>query len=117
MSFLSRLFGQPSANHPVIQPEEYKSRFMDGKQAHTLVDVRTDEEYRSGYIPGAINIAVNELSSKLNKIPKDKPVIVYCRSGSRSAHAAQALIAAGYTDVYDLGGVIEWSRQGLLLKR
>jgi rhodanese-related sulfurtransferase len=117
MSFLSRLFGQSSASHPVIQPQEYKARFVDGKQPHTLVDVRSAEEYRSGYIPGAINIAVHEINSKLNKIPKDKPVVVYCRSGNRSAHAAQALLAAGYSEVYDLGGLFEWSRQGMPLKR
>lgn len=117
MSFLSRLFGQPAANHPVIQPQEYKTRFLDGKQPHTLVDVRTAEEYREGYIPGAINISVQELGNKLNKIPKDKPVIVYCRSGSRSAHAAQSLIAAGYSEVYDLGGLFECARQGLPVTR
>ena len=117
MSFLSRLFGQSSANHTVIQPQEYKTRFMDGKQPHTLVDVRTADEFRDGYISGAINISVQELNGKLNKIPKDKPVIVYCRSGSRSAHAAQSLLAAGYSEVYDLGGLFEWSRQGLPLKR
>jgi rhodanese-related sulfurtransferase len=118
MSFLSRLFGgQSTANHPVILPADYKTRFIDGKEKHTLVDVRTAEEYKSGYIPGAINIAVQELNGKLNKIPKDKPVVVYCRSGSRSAHAVQSLLAAGYTDVYDLGGLFEWSRQGGSLKR
>ena len=53
MSFLSRLFGgQGSANHPVIQPADYKARFVDGKEKHTLVDVRTADEYKSGYIPG-----------------------------------------------------------------
>lgn len=117
MSFLSRLFGQPAASHPVIAPQEYQARFVEGKQPHTLVDVRSAEEYASGYIPGAINIAVHELSGKLNRIPKDKPVIVYCRSGNRSAHAAQSLIAAGYSEVYDLGGLFEWARQGLPLKR
>jgi rhodanese-related sulfurtransferase len=118
MSFLSRLFGgQASANHPVIHPAEYKARFVDGKEAHTLVDVRTADEFKSGYIQGAINLPVNELNGKLNKIPKDKPVVVYCRSGNRSAHALGILQAAGYTDVYDLGGLFEWSRQGLPLKR
>ena len=117
MNFLSRLFGQSSSNHPVIQPQEYKARFMDGKQPHTLVDVRTAEEFREGHIPGAINIAVQELGGKLSKIPQDKPVVVYCRSGSRSANAAQSLLAAGYTEVYDLGGLLEWGRQGLPLKR
>ena len=86
---------------------------MDGKQAHTLVDVRTAEEFSSGYIPGAINIAVQELSGKLNKIPKDKPVVVYCRSGNRSAHAAQTLLAAGYSGGLRPGWhLMEWSRQG-----
>ena len=117
MSFLSRLFGQSAANHPMIAPQEYQARFVAGKKPHTLVDVRSAEEYAGGYIPGAINIAVHELSGKLNRIPKDKPVIVYCRSGNRSAHAAQALIAAGYGEVYDLGGVFDWARQGLPLKR
>ena len=117
MSFLSRFFGGQTASHPLLQPAEYKSRFMDGKQPHTLVDVRTPEEFSAGYIPGAINIALHELGTKMNKIPKDKPVVIYCRSGNRSAHAAQALIQAGYGEVYDLGGLIEWARQGLPVKR
>lgn len=116
MSFLSRLFGQ-SATHPLIQPAEYQSRFVDGKQPHTLVDVRTPEEFAGGYIPGAMNIPLHELGAKMNKIAKDKPVVIYCRSGNRSAHAAQSLLQAGYTEVLDLGGLIEWARQGLPIKR
>ena len=118
MSFLSRLFGgQGSANQTAISPADYKARFVDGKEKHTLVDVRTADEYKSGYIPGAINISVQELSGKLNKIPKDKPVVVYCRSGSRSSQAARTLLGAGYTDVYDLGGLSGWERQGGKIKR
>lgn len=118
MSFLSRwLGGGQTASHPLIQPAEYQTRFVDGKVAHTLVDVRTADEFRSGYIPGAVNISLQELSQKLDKIPKDKPVIVYCRSGNRSAYAAQTLLKAGYADVMDLGGIIEWSRAGLPVKR
>ena len=118
MSFLSRMFGGPqTAGHPIIQPAEYKSRFVDGKQAHTLVDVRTPEEFAGGYIPGAVNIALQELDRKMAKIAKDKPVVVYCRSGNRSASAARQLLQAGYAEVYDLGGIIEWARQGLPVKR
>ena len=118
MSFLNRFFGgHQAASHPVIQPAEYKSRFVDGKQAHTLVDVRTPGEFAGGYIPGAVNIALQELNQRLNKIPKEKPVVVYCRSGNRSASAAQALLQAGYSEVYDLGGIIEWSRQGMPIKK
>jgi rhodanese-related sulfurtransferase len=118
MSFLSRLFGgAASPGHPVILPQDYKARFVDGHQAHTLVDVRTAEEFVGGYISGAVNISLQELDGKMAKIPKDKPVVIYCRSGNRSAYAARALLQAGYTDVYDLGGIIEWARQGLPVVR
>jgi phage shock protein E len=118
MSFLSRLFGgAQSASHPRIQPAEYKSRFIDGKEAHTLVDVRTPDEFKSGHLVGSINIAVQELNARLNKIPKGKPVVVYCHSGSRSSQAAKTLLAAGYTDIYDLGSLSGCTRQGLPMKR
>jgi rhodanese-related sulfurtransferase len=118
MSFLSRLFGGPgAAGHQLVQPADYKARYMDDGASHTLVDVRTKEEFDSGYIPGAINISLQELQQKLNRIPKDKPVVVYCRSGNRSSFAANILMQAGYTEVYDLGGIIDWARQGLPIKR
>lgn len=118
MSFLNRLFGGPgAAGHQLVQPAEYKARYMDDAMPHTLVDVRTPEEFSGGYIPGAININLQELQQKLSRIPKDKPVIVYCRSGNRSAFAANILKQAGYTEVYDLGGIIDWARQGLPITR
>ena len=71
-----------------------------------IVDVRTASEYASRHYNGAINIPVDVISSKLAKIgPKDKPVIVYCASGSRSAAAANTLKAAGYTNVVNAGGI------------
>lgn len=118
MSFLNRLFGGPgAAGHQLVQPAEYKARYMDDAMPHTLVDVRTPEEFSGGYIPGAININLQELQQKLSRIPTDKPVIVYCRSGNRSAFAANILKQAGYTEVYDLGGIIDWARQGLPITR
>ena len=118
MSFLNRLFGGPgAAGHQLVQPAEYKARYMDDAIPHTLVDVRTLEEFSGGYIPGGPNISLQELQQKLNRIPKDKPVIVYCRSGNRSAYAANILKQAGYTEVYDLGGIIDWARQGLPITR
>jgi rhodanese-related sulfurtransferase len=118
MSFLSRLFGGlGGASHPMIQADEYKTRFVDGKEPHTLVDVRTAGEFAGGYIPGATNIALQDLSQKLNKIPKNKPVVVYCQSGSRSGSAANLLLQAGYTDVYDMGGIGGWTRKGYPTKK
>jgi rhodanese-related sulfurtransferase len=114
MSFLNRLFGGPNvASHQRVSPADYKVRYMEDAMTHTLVDVRTAEEFNSGHIPGAINISLQELANKIGHIPKDKPVIVYCRSGNRSSFAADVLMQAGYTDVYDLGGIIDWARQGL----
>lgn len=116
MSILSRLFGGP-ASHALIQPDEYIARYVETKAPHTLLDVRTAEEFHAGYIPGAINVSLQDLPQKLNKISTKKPVIIYCRSGNRSATAARQLLQAGYTDVYDLGGIIEWERQGRSVKR
>ena len=116
MSFLNRMFGG-AASHQLVTPADYKTRYMEDATPHTLVDVRTAEEFREGYIPGAINIDLQQLQNKLNKIPKDKPVIVYCRSGNRSSFATNILNQSGYTEVYDLGGIIDWARQGLPIKR
>lgn len=118
MNLLSRLFAGPAtAGHALIQPDEYTKRYVEAKTPHTLLDVRTADEFQSGYIPGAVNISVQELPQKLKRIPTNKPVILYCRSGNRSATAARLLLEAGYTEVYDLGGIIEWTRQGLPTKR
>ena len=116
MNILSRLFSGPS-DHALIQPDEYTARYLDTKTPHTLLDVRTAEEFNAGYIPGAINISLQDLPQRLNKISTKKPVIIYCRSGNRSATAARQLLQAGYTEVFDLGGIIEWERQGRPVKR
>ncbi|MGL4650169.1 MAG: rhodanese-like domain-containing protein [Caldilineaceae bacterium] len=114
MGFLSRLFGGVSSAH--IAVADYKARYFDGKEAHILVDVRTAEEYKSGFIPGARNIPLQELGQKVNSLPRDKPIILYCRSGSRSASAAGMLKQAGFEQVYDLGGIYSWASSGYPIK-
>lgn len=116
MSFLSQLFGG-GVTVKRMTCADYKSRFMDGKAPHTLVDVRMPNEFAGGYIPGAVNISLQELGQKMNRIPKEKPVILYCRSGNRSGQAAQALMQAGYEEVYNLGGIIDWAAHGLPVKK
>jgi phage shock protein E len=72
----------------------------------TLIDVRTREEFASGHLPNAINIPVDEITRRLKEVgPTDKPVVVYCRSGARSAVAASQLKAAGFVDVSNLGAM------------
>lgn len=99
-----------------ISAEQYQQDYVAAKKPHMLIDVRTPEEFRSGHIPGAINIDVQVLMSKLNKVPQDKTVVLYCRSGNRSASAAGMLKRAGYTDVLDLGGIGAWVRAGFPVK-
>lgn len=94
-----------------ITPAEYQARFGTGVH-HILIDVRTPEEFASGHIPGAVNISIDQLPQRLSEIPQDKPVVLYCRSGNRSNQAAQILARAGYSQIYDLGGIITWAQQG-----
>jgi rhodanese-related sulfurtransferase len=83
-----------------------------------ILDVRTPQEYQEGYISNAINIPVQILGQQLDKLKnfKDKKILVYCRSGHRSAIASQILDRAGFKNVYNLkGGLFEWKASGLPL--
>ena len=78
-----------------------------------LLDVRSVSEFEAEHIEGAVNINVNELSSRLDEVPRDETILVYCRSGSRSVTASNILFDAGYTDVYNmLGGSNRWKAGG-----
>ena len=71
-----------------------------------VIDVRSPDEFADGAYPGAINIPVNSLPNRTAEVgPKDKPVVVYCASGGRSAVAQQILKATGFTDVTNAGGL------------
>lgn len=107
------------ANAPqrLLEPAGYQSQFLQSGRRHTLLDVRTPEEFAAEYIPGAVNIPVQVLDEQLHKVPNDQPVVIYCRSGNRSKIALQMLAQAGHTDLYDLGGIIEWKAAGLPVQR
>jgi phage shock protein E len=75
------------------------------KAGATVVDVRSEAEFRSGAYRGAVNVPLQVLQGKLGRIPKDRPVVVYCASGTRSAMAARILRKAGYADVSNAGGL------------
>lgn len=78
-----------------------------------VLDVREDFEVAEGMIPEAVHIPMGELNARLAEIDRDRPVIVVCRSGNRSARAADALNAAGYTADTMGGGMLAWQRAGL----
>jgi len=83
-----------------------KNTIINDNKDAVLIDVRSDNEYKEGHIDKAINIPYDKITSEITKysnIKKDTPIIVYCKSGTRSAKAAESLKKAGYTKVYDLG--------------
>ncbi len=92
-----------------ITPEEAMQRLDNGEEI-ILLDVRTQEEYAEGHIPGSHLIPLQTLEEEapLQLAHKDVPLFVYCRSGNRSLEAAEILVVLGYTQVYDMGGIIDW---------
>jgi len=78
-----------------------------------LLDVRTESEFNSGHLEGAVNIEVSQLGSRLDEVPADEVILVYCRTGVRSVRASKTLVNAGYTDVYNMqGGITAWMSAG-----
>ena len=83
---------------------------MDSGDTIVILDVRTKEEYDAGHIAGAILVPNETIVDKQPELlpDLDAEILVYCRSGNRSAQAAKKLIAIGYTNVVDFGGIIDW---------
>jgi rhodanese-related sulfurtransferase len=80
---------------------DYKQLMKNGAQ---IIDVRTPGEFQGGHIKGAVNIPLQNISSQMSRIRKDKPVITCCASGMRSASAKSILTSKGYSEVYNGGG-------------
>ena len=92
-----------------ITAEEAK-QIMDSEEGYIILDVRTQEEYDEGHIPGATQISHEEIAEKAEGVLTDKNqlILVYCRSGRRSKLAAEALVELGYTNIREFGGIIDW---------
>ncbi|MCF7569215.1 rhodanese-like domain-containing protein [Sabulilitoribacter arenilitoris] len=85
-----------------------------------LIDVRTPKEFNAGHIKNALNINffAPTFTEDIKAIDKEKPVILYCRSGKRSAKSAKKFIEAGFTDLYNLdGGIIKWKLEGFNIEK
>ncbi|WP_017601472.1 rhodanese-like domain-containing protein [Nocardiopsis lucentensis] len=77
-----------------------------------LLDVREDDEWRSGHAPGAVHIPLGQLGARAGEVPQDRKVYVVCRVGGRSAQAAAALNQAGWDAVNVAGGMQAWEHAG-----
>jgi rhodanese-related sulfurtransferase len=84
-----------------------------GKDQIHLIDVRTEGEVSRGVINGAIHIPLHMLPLLAADIPQDKPVVIYCNSGGRSAQACAFMAAKGFENMHNLsGGIMAWARSG-----
>lgn len=82
-----------------------KDRIKSGAR---IIDVRSPGEFADGFYPGAVNIPLKELASRLEELgPKESSIVLYCASGARSAQAARLLDKAGYSDVVNAGGLAD----------
>ncbi len=78
-----------------------------------LIDVRTEGEVARGVIDGAIHIPLHLLPLRSEEIPQDRPVVIYCNSGARSAQACAFMSAKGFSNMHNLaGGILAWARSG-----
>jgi rhodanese-related sulfurtransferase len=96
-----------------VTREEARRLVEEGAQ---LVDVRADHEWEAGRIPGAAHIPLAELNERTGEIAQDRPVVLYCRGGTRSSMATDALAAAGYDAAKLTGGIVGWEEDGLPLE-
>jgi rhodanese-related sulfurtransferase len=98
-----------TAGSSKIDPDEAK-RIMDSGEAYVLLDVRSTEEFTEEHIVGALSIPGDEIAKRAPvELPnKEALIMVYCRSGVRSSAAVNELTEMGYTNVRDLGGIIDW---------
>lgn len=84
---------------------------METEKDYIILDVRTIEEYEEGHIPGAICVPNETIGENvIEELPdKGQVILVYCRSGNRSKQAATKLAEQGYTNIYEFGGIIDWT--------
>ena len=106
-----------AASAPLPETSTYRQitmqeaiELMEKEDNYIILDVRTEQEYAAGHIPGAI-VVPNETigTEEIPQLPdKDQLIMVYCRSGNRSKQASDKLVKLGYTNIVEFGGIIDW---------
>lgn len=98
----------------VLEPLEAQE-LIEATPDEVVLDVRTPEEFAAGHVPDATNVNVEaaDFADRLEGLDPDATYVVYCQSGRRSAIAADKMVQAGFTTVYDMGGITDWQAAGL----
>ena len=109
------MFMQNGNANQTMKYEELQNK-LNAQESFVLLDVRTQEEFDAGHIASAILLPYDEIALKAATVlpDKEKEIVLYCRSGRRSAIAKKALVELGYKDVEDFGGINRW--KGELVK-
>ena len=114
---MTTLLNTPANGKRNLAPAELQSRLASGGQLQ-LVDVREHPEFAAGRIAGARLLPLGEVERRAAELDRSRPVVCVCRSGKRSAQAAEKLAALGFADVRQLdGGLMAWEQAGLPLER
>lgn len=108
LPFLAALSGCAPQDVSYADPDALSKLVRDRDEPYLLVDVRTAEEYAAGHIPTAVNIPVDVIAAQPPTKDLSALIVLYCRSGNRSATAKKALDGLGYRRVVDFGGVSRW---------
>ena len=102
-----------TVGHSTMGRDEF-AELLAGADVELVVDVRSAAEWAHGHLPGALHIPVGYLAERVDEIPRDRPVVVQCQGGSRSAIAASILLRLGVPEVINLrGGYDDWRREAL----
>ena len=114
MDFFNQLFNRPVINQ--LEPAQVQDKLAQSPRPF-LLDVRTPNEYKSMHISGAELIPLEEVTSKISRIPKGKEIICVCASGNRSAVVVRQLNSLGFQVSNLKGGMQQWMRAGLPTKK
>ena len=103
----------PEAEKPLTYRQigmEEAIAMMEKEEGYIILDVRTAEEFEDKHIPNAINIPNEAIGTEpISELPdKDQLILIYCRSGNRSKQASEKLVAQGYSNIVEFGGIIDW---------
>ena len=105
------------AQPPTISPEQLAER-LAGNDPPTVLDVRSDQEWSQGHIPGAMHIPVQVMTERRDEVPLDRDVVVHCQVAPRARMAEKMLIMIGHERVFHLeGGFQAWSDAGLEVEK